>query len=154
MNSDQGYSSVYVNWTNTVQYVSLSFYCSDIALVNLGVHHDSVHGHILLCMYIKPLPTIIDSHTNTHGVNQDFDFVAPHIYVHKWYTSLSTHGPITSQLTMWEQSSFFRCHSALTLHNIRWRSSCSDEIIGFLMSIDFLMSTGMYVGLQWRNELL
>ena len=52
--------------TDRTQYVSLSNYCSDCALVYSVVPRGSVRGPMFLSMYIKPLSTIIDSHSMMH----------------------------------------------------------------------------------------
>ena len=49
--------------TDRRHYVSLSNHCSAFAPVHSGVPRGSVLGPILLTMYIKPLSTIIDTHS-------------------------------------------------------------------------------------------
>ena len=39
--------------------------------------------------------------TDTHGLNWDLDFLTPYTYFHKWYTSPSTHTPLTFDLHLW-----------------------------------------------------
>ena len=37
---------------------------------------------------------------DTHGLNLDLDFLTPYRYFHKWYTSPSTHTPLTFDLPL------------------------------------------------------
>ena len=53
-------------FTDRIHYVSLSNHCSAVTPVHSDVSQCSVLGPILISMYIKPLSTIIDSHSITH----------------------------------------------------------------------------------------
>ena len=69
--TDFGFSDCVIQWfssylTNRTHYVSLSNHYSAFTPVHSGVPQGSVHGPMLLTMYIKPLSAIIDSHSIIH----------------------------------------------------------------------------------------
>ena len=71
LHTDFGFTDTVLQWfssylTDHTHYVSLSNHCSAFAPVHTGVPQGSVHGPILITMYIKPLSAIIDSHSITH----------------------------------------------------------------------------------------
>ena len=71
LHTDFGFTDTVLQWfssylTDHTQYVSLSRHYSAFAPVHTGVPQGSVLGPILFAMYIKPLPTIINSHSIIH----------------------------------------------------------------------------------------
>ena len=71
LHTDFGFTDTALQWFSSylidrTHYVSLCNHCSDFAPVHSGVPQSSVHGHILLSMYIKPLSAVIDSHSIIH----------------------------------------------------------------------------------------
>ena len=52
--------------TDCTQYVSLSNHCPAFAPEHLGVPQGTALGHMFIFICIKPLSTIIDSHSITH----------------------------------------------------------------------------------------
>ena len=62
------YTYFYLSYlTDHTQYVSLSNHCSAFAPAHSDVPHGSVYGPMLFSMYIKPLSTIIDTHSIIHN---------------------------------------------------------------------------------------
>ena len=71
LHTDFGFTDAVLQWfsyylTDRTHYVSLSNHCSAINHVHSGVPLCSVLGPMLYTMYIKPLSTIIDSHSIIH----------------------------------------------------------------------------------------
>ena len=71
LHTNFGFTDSVLQWfssylTDRTHYVSLSNHCSAFAPVHSGVPQCSVLGSILFTMYIKPLSTIIDSHSIIH----------------------------------------------------------------------------------------
>ena len=71
LHTDFGFTDTVLQWfssylTDRTHYVSLSNHCSAITPVHSGVSQASVLGPMLFTRYIKPLSTIIDSHTIIH----------------------------------------------------------------------------------------
>ena len=71
LHSGFGFTDIDLQWyssylTDRTHYISLSNHCSALAPVHSGVPHGSVLGPILFSMCIKPLSTIIDSHSIIH----------------------------------------------------------------------------------------
>ena len=71
LHTDFGFTDTVLEWfssylTDRAHYVSLSNHCSAFASVYSGFHSGSVIGPILFTMYVKPLSTIIDSHSTIH----------------------------------------------------------------------------------------
>ena len=71
LHTDFGFTDTVLQWfssylTERSHYVSLSNHCSAFTHVHSGVPQGSVLGPMLFTMYIKPLSTIIDSHSIIH----------------------------------------------------------------------------------------
>ena len=71
LHTDIGFTDYVLQWfssylTDRTHYVSLCNHCLDFAPVHSCVPHGSVLGPMLFTMYIKPLTTIIVSHSTIH----------------------------------------------------------------------------------------
>ena len=71
LHTDFGFTDAVLQWfssylTDCTLYVSLSNHCSAFVPVHSGIPHGSVLGPMLFTMYIRPLYTIIDSHSIMH----------------------------------------------------------------------------------------
>ena len=86
LNTEFGFAdTVFQSFTtflsNPTQCVSLFNCCSAFAPRNSRDHHASVHGPILLYMYIKVLSTIIDLHSITqHSFANDLPLLMSTLY--------------------------------------------------------------------------
>ena len=86
LHTDFGFTDSVLQWyssylTDRTHYVSLSNHCSAFAPVHSGVPQGAVIGPILFTMYIKPLSSIIDTHSITHhsfSDNIQLQMSAPH----------------------------------------------------------------------------
>ena len=76
LHTDLGFTDTVLQWfspclTDRTHYVSVSNHCSAFAPVRSDVPLGSVLGPILITMYVKPLPAIIDSHSTIHHLFAD-----------------------------------------------------------------------------------
>ena len=96
LHTDFGFTDTVLQWfssylTDRTHYVSLCNHCSYFAPVHSDVPQGSVRDPILFIMYIKPLSTIIDSHSIMHNTFADslqFQMYAPPDKMHDLHYSM------------------------------------------------------------------